>query len=208
MLLEWAFDQYIAVRLHQPRYRRRVGGGVFTLLLLLGITGVIFSGVRNGGRSNLFDGLNLNQDNLDEFLGDKHESDQTLSRPFLPGNGFSVDNPRGDVTVSGTSDDNQIHVAVHKEVYTRSDSDADTKPSSLALSIKVDTVAKTSSSPCRRIDGARADLDHYRARGGRPHRHSQPRRRAYQRHQSAGSVTANHGDVELSAITGPITRPH
>ena len=38
MLLEWAYDQYTQSDSTQPRYRRRVGGGVFTLLLLLVIS--------------------------------------------------------------------------------------------------------------------------------------------------------------------------
>ena len=48
-------------------------------------------------------------------------------KAFPAGATLLVNNPRGDVTISGTSDDNQIHVSVHKEVYTRSDSDADAK---------------------------------------------------------------------------------
>ena len=71
--------------------------------------------------------FNLNPDNMDEFLGDKHESDQTLVQAFTAGTPLTIDNPRGDVSVSGTSDDNQIHVQVHKQVYTRSDSEADAR---------------------------------------------------------------------------------
>src|ERR1700678_3983501 len=78
LLLEWGFDQYIQSDPTQPRYRRRLGGGVFTLLLILIITGAILSGVREGGHSKMFDGMNITQDNWDEFLGDKHESDQNL----------------------------------------------------------------------------------------------------------------------------------
>src|SRR5580704_11916876 len=42
MLLEWAYDQYMQSDDTQPRYRRRLGGGVFTLLLLLVVTGALF----------------------------------------------------------------------------------------------------------------------------------------------------------------------
>jgi hypothetical protein len=41
LLAEWAFDQFAVRTTPAPRYRRSLGGGVFTLLLLFGITGVI-----------------------------------------------------------------------------------------------------------------------------------------------------------------------
>jgi DUF4097 and DUF4098 domain-containing protein YvlB len=203
MLLEWAFDQYTQSDTTQPRYRRRVGGGVFAVLVILAFTGVVLSGVREGGHSKLFNGLNLNQDNLDEFLGDKHESDQTLAQAFPAGAALVVNNPRGDVTISGTSDDNQIHVVVHKEVYTRSDSDAETKAQRLNPNINANGSNVTLNVPA--MEGARADLTI-----------TLPATAATTVMANRGDVkitaikapltiTANHGDVELSAITGDIT---
>ncbi len=203
MLLEWAYDQYAQSDPTQPSYRRRVGGGVFTVLVILAFTGVVLSGVREGGHSKFFNGLNINQDNLDEFLGDKHESDQTLAQAFPAGATLLVNNPRGDVTISGTSDDNQIHVSVHKEVYTRSDSDADAKAQRLSPNINLSGSNVTLSVPS--IEGARADLTI-----------TLPATAATTVTANRGDVkitaikapvtiTANHGDVELSAITGDIT---
>jgi DUF4097 and DUF4098 domain-containing protein YvlB len=202
MLLEWAYDQYTQSDSTQPQYRRRVGGGVFTLLILLGVTGVIFSGIRDGGHSKLFNGFNINQDNLDEFLGDKHESDQTLSQSFPANATFSVDNPRGDVTISGTSDDNQIHVMVHKEVYTRSDSEADAKAQRLNPALNVNGTNVTLNVPA--IDGARADLSITVPTTSSPTvsaNHGDVKINAI---KGTVIVTANHGDIELSAITGTI----
>ena len=203
MLLEWAYDQYAQSDSTQPRYRRRVGGGVFTVLVILAFAGVVLSGVREGGRSKLFNGLSINQDNLDEFLGDKHESDQTLAQAFPAGATLVVNNPRGDVTISGTSDDNQIHVAVHKEVYTRSDSDAEAKAQRLSPNLNVSGSNVTLNVPA--MEGARADLTI-----------TLPATAATTVMANRGDVkitaikapvtiTANHGDVELSAITGDIT---
>jgi DUF4097 and DUF4098 domain-containing protein YvlB len=203
MLLEWAYDQYAQSDSTQPRYRRRVGGGVFTLLLLLGLTGLVFSGIRAGGRSKVFDGMSINQDNIDEFLGDKHESDQALAQSFPAGATLSVDNPRGDITISGTSDDNQIHVAVHKEVYTRSDSEADTKAQRLSPNLNVNGSNVTLSVPA--MDGARADLTITVPAGASPTvtaNHGDVKINAI---KGTVMVTANHGDIALSAITGPIT---
>jgi DUF4097 and DUF4098 domain-containing protein YvlB len=202
MLLEWAYDQYMQSDSTQPRYRRRVGGGVFTLLILLGVTGVIFSGIREGGRSRLFNGLNINQDNLDEFLGDKHESDQSMAQSFPSGASLSVDNPRGDITISGTSDDNQIHVDVHKEVYTRTDSEADSKAQRLSPSLNVSGNNVTLSVPA--MDGARADLTITVPAAASPTVNSNHGDVKINAIKGSVIVTANHGDVELSAITGPI----
>ncbi len=203
MLLEWAYDQYTQSDSTQPRYRRRVGGGVFTILVLLGLTGLVFSGIRAGGRSKLFDGMSINQDNIDEFLGDKHESDQSLSQSFPAGGTLSVDNPRGDITITGTSDDNQVHVAVHKEVYTRSDSEADAKAQRLSPNLNVNGSNVTLTIPA--MDGARADLTITVPANASPTVTANHGDVKISSIKGTVMVTANHGDIALSAITGPIT---
>jgi DUF4097 and DUF4098 domain-containing protein YvlB len=203
MLLEWAYDQYAQSDDAQPHYRRRVGGGVVTIVAILAITGIIFSGIREGAHTRLFNGLSIDQDNLDEFLGDKHESEQTLVQAVPAGATLSVDNPRGDITISGTSDDNQIHVDVHKEVYTRSDSEADAKAQRLSPNLQVNGNNVSLSVPG--MDGGRADLIitvPAVASSTVTANHGDIKISAL---KSPVTVTANHGDIELSAITGPIT---
>jgi DUF4097 and DUF4098 domain-containing protein YvlB len=202
LLLEWAYDQYAQSDSTQPRYRRRVGGGVVTLLVLLATTGVIFSGIRSGGSSRLFPDLNLNQDNWDEFMGDKHESDQAIAQAFPAGASLNVDNPRGDVTISGTSDDNQIHVAVHKDVYSRSDSDADAKAQRLNPVLNVSGNVVTLNVPT--IDGTRADLTITLPANSSPIVNANHGDIKITSIKGPVRVTANHGDVELSAITGDV----
>jgi DUF4097 and DUF4098 domain-containing protein YvlB len=203
MLLEWAYDQYTQTDSTQPHYRRRIGGGVFTLLILLAITGLVFNGVRAGGHTRLFNGLSIDQDNLDEFLGDKHESDQTVVQAFPAGASLNVDNPRGDITIAGTSDDNQIHVEVHKEVYTRSDSEADTKAQRLSPSLKVNGNNVTLSVPS--VDGGHADLTITIPANSSPTVTANHGDVKINSIKGVVNVTANHGDIELSAITGPMT---
>ncbi|MCU1252480.1 MAG: hypothetical protein JWQ49_5509 [Edaphobacter sp.] len=203
MLLEWAYDQHVQSDPTQPRYRRRVGGGVFALLVILAFTGVALSGARSGGHSKLFNGLSINQDNWDEFMGDKHESDQTLSQAFPTGGTLVVNNPRGDVTISGTSDDNQIHLSVHKQVYTRSDSEADAKAQRLSPNINGSGNTITLNVPG--MEGARADLTitlPATAITTVNANHGDVKITAL---KAPVNITANHGDVELSAITGDIT---
>ena len=50
-----------------------------------------------------------------------------------------------------------IHIAIHKEVYARADSEADAKAQQLTPSTRTRRLTP-SPSRCRRIDGARADL--------------------------------------------------
>lgn len=203
MFFEWIFDQYISADPSHPVYRRRMGGGVFSLLLLLVIVGVVFSGLRHGDGTFFGHGFNLNQNDLDQFMGDKHESDQIMVQPFATGAAFSASNPRGDVIVSGTSDDNQIHVTVHKEIYSRSDSDADHKAQQ--ISPQISTEGNVVSLTVPPLPGGRADLTitvpptatvSVTANHGDVHVSSI---------KATVTVTANHGDVELSAITGPTT---
>ncbi|MEG9434838.1 DUF4097 family beta strand repeat protein [Edaphobacter sp. HDX4] len=198
MLLEWGWDSYFHDG--EPHYRRRyLGGGVFTLLLLIGVLGIVFSGFRGGAFSRTF---NLSPDNMDEFLGDKHESDQTLSQAFPNGTNLVISNPRGDVTVAGNSDDQQVHIQIHKAVYTRSDSEAEMRAQRLSPKLNMDgSVLRVTLPP---LEGARADLSitvpssapvTVMANRGDIHVASI---------KAPVSVTANHGDVSLTAISGPI----
>lgn len=198
MLLEWGWDQHFHDG-DQPYRRRTLGGGVFSLLLLFAIVGFIFSGFRGGAFSRTF---NLNPDNMDEFFGDKHESDQSLTQTFAPGTSLAINNPRGDVIVAGTSDDGQIHISVHKQVYTRSDSEADRRAQQLSPSLE--TNGSTLQLTVPSVESARADLNitvpataniTTTANRGDIHIASI---------KAPVTVTANHGDITLTAITGQI----
>jgi len=202
LLAEWAFDQLYLRDPQRPPYRRSVGGGVITMLLILGIAGIVGRHIAAGERWDN-GAWHFDQNNLDEFFGDKHESDQNLDLAFLPGTSLAIVNPRGDVTVSGTSDDNRIHISVHKQVYARSDSEADAKAQH--LSPTVTSGPNTVSIAIRSIDGGRADLviavppsaaTTINADRGDIHVTSL---------KASVAATANHGDIELSAITGPST---
>ncbi len=205
LLAEWTFDQYQLRDGQRPPYRRTLGGGVFLLLLILGIAGVIGSGNHGmpTGHSRLFPGWHVDPESFDELFGDKHESDETLDLSFAQGDSLTIANPRGDVTVNGTSDDNQMHLAIHKQIYAHSDTDADTKSKQFNPDNKYRNSAWTVTMPS--LDGASADLvisvppstpvsitaDH-----GDIHIASV---------KAAVSAIANHGDVDLSAITGAAT---
>jgi DUF4097 and DUF4098 domain-containing protein YvlB len=205
LLAEWTFDQYHMRDPHRPPYRRSFGGGIFLLLLILGTAGLIDSAGHGlpTGHSRLFPGWHVDPDSFDELFGDKHESDQTLDLAYLPGGTMAVVDPRGDVTIDGTSDDGRVHIAVHKQVYAHSDTDADIKAQQLSPAV-------TSNGPAiylnmAAIGGARTDMVitlpaaasiSVNAGHGDIHVASI---------KAAVTVIANHGDIDLSAITGAAT---
>jgi DUF4097 and DUF4098 domain-containing protein YvlB len=200
LLAEWAFDQTRPE--DHPYYRRsRVGGGVIFLMLLLCVPGIVLSAA-HGNVDWFSHGLSMNEDNIDEFLGDRHESDQTLDQAIPAGDSFTVSNPHGDITVSGTSEDGQIHISAHKQVYSRSDSEAESKARQLAPMLVTSGSSVMLNVPS--VEGSRVDMTITVPNGtattvGGDHGHIH-----VSSLKAPVTVTANHGDVEFDAIGGNI----
>ena len=200
LLAEWIFDRSRPAD-HPYANRSRIGGGVIFLLFLLCIPGIILS-ASHGDIHSLAHGFSINDDNMEEFMGDRHESDQPLDQAFPAGASLSVNNPHGDVYVTGTSQDGQIHVGVHKQVFTSSDSEATDKAARLSPTLTTSGLVMSLNVP--NIDGARADLtitlpntagttvtaDH-----GNVHVNTL---------KAPVTITSNHGDVEVNAIGGSV----
>ena len=204
VLAEWGWDQYHLRDGSVPQYRRSIGGGAFILLLILGLVGFasrdFWQRMSGGG---LYRAFHMNADDMDQFLGDKHESDQVMALAFAHGGSLEISNPRGDIVVSGTSDDGQVHVAVHKQVYTRSDAEAERRASDLSPTTANAGTVTTISIPS--VQGGRADLTlTVPADAGLTVTADNGEIRVSAM-KAPVSVTANRGDVDLSALTGPAT---
>ena len=202
LLAEWAFDQVHMRDPQRPPYRRSAGFGVFLMLFFLVLAGVIGHHITSGERWDN-GGWHFDQDSFDELLGDRHESDQTLDLAFPAGGSLAVMNPRGDVTIDGTSDDGRIHVSEHKQVYARTDPEADSKAQQLSPAVASEGAAVFINIAA--LDGARADLvltvpaaAAIRVTANRGDIHVASIK-------APVAATANRGDIELSAITGPAT---
>ena len=205
VLFEWVLDEF---RMRDPQrtpFRRTLGGGVFLLLLILGFAGYAVNHIHDmpDGHSRLFPGLHIDQESLDELFGDKHETDEAMDLSYAQGDSLTIDNPRGSVTVDGTSDDNQMHLAIHKRVYASTDNEATAKADHFNPDNKYRNSAWTVTMPS--MDGASADLVitvptstplYVTADHGDIHVASI---------KAAVTAIANHGDIELSAITGMAT---
>ncbi|QHN02236.1 DUF4097 domain-containing protein [Granulicella sp. WH15] len=204
LLLEWGFDQFMA-SLHPdtpPVGRRCLGGGAIFLLVVLSIGGVVGMGLQDH-KQDLLSAFGGDSDSLAQFLGEKHESDQALDQTISPGTSLLIDNPHGDVTVNGGSQDGLVHISAHKEIYTSSDTEADRRNQQLTPQITNGGGQMTVIVPS--FDGATADLTITLPDATATTitaNHGDIRVTGL---KAPVNVTANHGDIELSTITGDAT---
>jgi DUF4097 and DUF4098 domain-containing protein YvlB len=198
LLAEWAFERATNEGVVSHRSR----GGVIMLLMLLCVPGVLINMSHDRNGLGLMHGFSINGDNMDEFLGDRHESDQAIDQSFPAGSSLSVNNPHGEVIITGNSDDEQIHVSVHKQVYTRSDSDATAKAQQLSPTLTNSGTAYTLTMP--NVDSTRADIT-IRVPANTSSAITVDRGNITANSLKAPlTVTANHGDIELNAIAGAV----
>jgi len=204
LLAEWAFDQYQLRDPQRTPYRRPIGGGIVLLLLIFGAVGVIGRHLAAGELWNN-GGWHFDSGMAEELLGEKHESDQSLDLALAPGGSLAVVSPHGNgsVTITGTSDDGLVHIAIHKQFYVQSDTEIDIKTQLLTPQVSYN--GSTLNLRMRPRDGDIADLTI-----------TVPAATATSVNTSHGDihiasikapvwVTANHGDIELSAISGAAT---
>ncbi|MEO6801641.1 MAG: DUF4097 family beta strand repeat-containing protein [Granulicella sp.] len=184
VLIEWAIDQRRTPNPQLPYARRSLGGGVVFLVVLFALAGPVSRGIQNGHRF-FSHGLPFGPDNFDELFGNKHESDESLSQAFPSDAVLNVDNPHGDVIIAGTSSDNQLHIDVHRQVYSRSDADAESKARELTPHIS--STGRLVSVTLPPLNGAIADLTITLPSA------------------ASVTVTANHGDIRLNSLNAPVT---
>ncbi len=207
LLAEWLFDQHLAEKSLSgaPPLRRRIGGGVVVLLILAAIFGATSRTVHDS-HDLILNGLAINHDNLFELFSDKHDLppqvlDQSIPA-LTPGLTLSVENPHGDINITGKSDDGNLHITVNKQVYS-SDAAAQSRGDQLTPVYLATPNGLTLSVP--NVDGGSADLTLL-----------VPESLALSLTANRGGInvtgikapvilTANHGDVSLQAITGSVS---
>ena len=201
LLLEWSVDRAFQKDASVPT-RSVVGGGVVGLVVVLAIVGIIASGVRDAHRL-LGKGMTINGDDWEDLVGSKHESDSVpVVRPFVAGHALVIDNPRGDVTLAGTSDDGQLHLTAHNEVRVSSDSDADGRLRQLEA--KVSDGGDTTTITVPSVDRGRTDLTVLVPANVRPTVMANRGEVHVNNIKGSVNITANHGNTEITAITGPV----
>ena len=179
LLVEWFVDQQ-----RSSEGGRVLGGGVVFLLILLVVAGLASRTVEYGlgWRDRTF-GHGYNK--LDYLFGDRHDSDTSLTSSLPAATTFVINNPHGDVTVTGSSSDGQVHVNVHTQTYAWKQSDIDRKTKELEPTFSNDGgVLKLN---VNAVEGGEVDLI------------------VTVPHAAPVTVQADHGDVNVSELASPVT---
>lgn len=206
-LAEWAFD-----RARQPQgapaMRYTVGGGVVFAVVVLSCVGLILHAGgqwhADGNRMGfLMPDWSGNGSGVGHFFGEKHEEDAAPVVRDIAVNGLlSIDMPHGDITVTGTSDDGKLHMSVHKEAFTNSDSVAMDRLRQVTPTISGPDNALTLRVPA--VEAAGADLILLVPATTRIVLNSNRGDVHVSNLKSPLSVTANNGDVEVAAISSAV----
>ena len=204
-LAEWAID-----RARQPEgapaMRYSVGGGVvFAVIVLAGLGLVLHAGGQWRANAN---GIGFvmpewTRGDMNNFFGEKHEEDAPPLVQDIAATGLlSIDNPHGDVTVTGTSDDGKVHLSAHKQVFVSSDSLATTRLRDLTTTL--DGTPDNLMLRVPSVEAGSADLTLLVPATVRVVVNSNRGDVHVSNLKSPLSVTANNGEVEIAAITSPV----
>ncbi|HEY1810468.1 MAG TPA: DUF4097 family beta strand repeat-containing protein [Acidobacteriaceae bacterium] len=185
LLLEWLFDQQHAEETGRPHTPHALSGGAVFLLILLAFVGL--SARWTDSAASWHDHMLLGHDfgGLDRVFGEAHESDDSLNQALPQGGMLVVHDPWGAVTVTGTSDDGQVHVSVHKQVYAWRDSEADKRAGQLQPTFSTQGNNLMLDVPA--VSQGQADLT------------------IEMPHGADVSVSSDHGDVRVSELRGSVT---
>jgi DUF4097 and DUF4098 domain-containing protein YvlB len=202
-LAEWAIDRARAPQ-DAPPMRYSVGGGVVFAVIVLACLGLATHSIQwRADRSGFGFMGPWGGDNVDHFFGQKHEEDAPSTIHDITANAsLTIDNPRGDVTIAGTSDDGKLHLSVHKEVYSNSDDLANQRLKEISPILEGSNDNLRLHTPS--IEAGTADVTllvpattHIVLNSDRGDVH-------VTNLKSPLVVTANNGDVEIAAITGSV----
>jgi len=205
LLAEWAIDQHTqqtrAAQGLPPVGSRSIGGGIIWLLIL-----VAFIGVSSRAASHAID---WNDDHFrfgfgdfDRALGEPHDSDEAMTQAIPADGVLTIDNPRGDVTVSGTSDDGQMHIGIHKQVFAFKDSDVDDRVRELQPVVNNEGNHFAINVP--EVHSGHADLTVDVPRGVTVTVTSDRGDVKVNSIHAPVNVNANHGSVDLSGLNGAV----
>ncbi len=196
---EWTLDRDRPQAMGGPR---SMGGGVIFLLIVLIVAGLASQAALRGlawKQQNLGEGFGK----LDQVLGNRNDAYDDVAHAIPAGGMLIVRNPHGDVTVSGSSSDGQVHVSLHTQTYAWKDSDAQEKTRELQPSFSTNGGVLTLN--VSQVQGGKADLT-IQVPGSAPLTVQADRGDVtVSDMQAAVTVSANHGDVNVSGINGGVT---
>ena len=203
LLLEWLLDTQRQEEAGVPVGGRVLGGGVVFLLILLALVGWSARWADNSAvwRDHRYMGHELG--GWSRVFGEAHESDAAVTQALPAGTELVIHDPYGAVTVTGSSDDGQVHLSMHKQVYAWHDSEADAKAEHMQ------PVFTTQGNELRLevagMDQGQADLTLEVPRGSAITVNADHGDVRVSEMHAAVTVAARTGDLDLSGINGPVT---
>ena len=202
MLLEWALD----ARRGDALRSRTPGPGIVALLLVLLAGGVL---VRAASTEWMSDetGWSDRWQGLARLAGQERTFDSTLSAALPSGGTLIIRDPHGDVTVSGTSTDGQVHVSVESQVYAWNNSAANRDEQ--IIRPRFSQAGSGLILESQRADGGNVDLTVQAPRNAIVSVESGDGDTELDGLQGQVAVSANRGDINLNQLGGPVsTRVH
>jgi DUF4097 and DUF4098 domain-containing protein YvlB len=169
----------------RPTATHVLSGGAVSLLILLAVIGVSARWTNYDTSWHNHRLLGHDFGGLDRVFGEAHESDDSLNQALPPAGMLVVHDPWGAVTVTGSSDDGQVHVSVHKQVYAWRDSEADERAQRLQPTFSTQGNNLMLDVPA--VNQGQADLT------------------IEMPHAASISVSSDHGDVRVSELHGNVT---
>lgn len=193
LLLEYFLD-----RNNPYAGRRSMGGfGFLILLLLLGGWGTHAAHVWGP----LSDQFSDNHDDFWSMMGEEHDNDVQQDEAISPNATVQVQNPRGDVTITASSDD-RMHVRAHQVVHSSSDNDA--RKTFEAVTPKL---INSGSSAVLSVEGrnnARVDLTIELPKSANTVVNAGHGDVTIEGLKTGSDVTASHGDVKFDDLGGNV----
>jgi len=199
LLAEWGIDQG---RVSPTGHTRTIGGGVIFLLILLALAGISARAIEYGmdWHDHAFGN---NYTKWDHLYGDRHDADSSLNYSMPTTSTLVIHNPHGDVTVTGSSSDGQVHVNTHTQTYAWKDSDAQQKDKQLQPAFSSDNGVLSLN--INSVEGGEADLTVQLPHGAPLTIQSDRGDVTVSEMAAPVTVSANHGDVDVSGIDGGVT---
>ena len=125
LLTEWALDLWMADGRATPLPRRTLGSGAFLLLLLVTALGIGSSSINNsqGWLPRTWNPTAVDSWGLNHLFAHHSETVLELNEPIQAGGLLEIRNQRGNITITGESQDGRVHVSAHQRLWAWQDRD-------------------------------------------------------------------------------------
>jgi len=184
---------------------RHLGVLGIVLLIVLVVVGVTAHYTSNANWGNVRDQLQMDDDDLGGIFGSPYTYEDTLGQSFPANGDLRVVCDRGTLNIT-PSEDNQIHVVVHKKLYAHQESDANkynegTKPQ---ITVNGTSVLLNANTDGAGDHGVTADMDISVPAGAAVDIASKRGDVTINERKAGVKISLQHGDVALSDISGAV----